>query len=62
MRFKDQASIENAFAVAGLRNGAIITDDENQVHEGIDTFYGYWTEENENRGLDYLADQVNKLL
>lgn len=42
MRFFSKDSANRAFAKAGLSNSATITDDKGTVHEGIDTFYGFF--------------------
>ena len=44
MHFKSLEAVEQAFAKVGLCNGAVITDDEGVIHEGIDTFYGFSTD------------------
>lgn len=57
MKFKNDESVKAAFAAAGLTNGAEITDDDGVRHEGIDTFYGFSTEEGEqeDKSLAFLA-------
>jgi hypothetical protein len=45
MRFKDKKSAEEAFLNAGPGNKMNITDDKGIVHEGIDAFYGFSTDE-----------------
>jgi|WetSurMetagenome_2_1015567.scaffolds.fasta_scaffold452712_2 hypothetical protein len=64
MRFNSIESATEAFRKAGLGNGISIKDDAGVVHEGIDTFYGFSEDEEEqgNRSLGYLAEQVNKVL
>jgi len=42
MMFRSEASAVRAFSRVGLRNGGTIVDDANVVHEGVDTFYGFW--------------------
>lgn len=42
MRFFDKKSATEVFVKAGLQNSATITDDHGVVHEGIDTFYGFF--------------------
>jgi hypothetical protein len=58
MRFRDKDSAEAAFDRAGLGH-THVTDDDAVVHEGVDTFYGFTTSEDEKRGLDYLARLVS---
>ncbi len=55
--FNSVESAEKVFQEAGLGNGVCITDDTGTVHTGLDTFYGFSTdaEEQGSRGLDYLA-------
>ena len=60
MQFESVESAAAAFQRAGLGNGVVITDDEGIQHEGLDTFYGFSTEqeEQESRSLGYLFDLV----
>lgn len=60
MQFHSQESAQAAFSAAGMTTGASITDDAGEVHEGIDTFYGFRQEDEERRGLLFLVDQFNK--
>jgi len=46
MSFKSRKSAEAAFQKAGLKLEACIVDDKGKVHEGVDTFYGYYVKEN----------------
>ena len=57
MFFRNKESATEAFAKVGLQNGAKIVDDKGNIHEGIDTFYGFSMdkEEQHDRGLKYLA-------
>ena len=57
MFFRNKENVIEAFAKAGLQNGAKIVDDKGNIHEGIDTFYGFSMdkEEQHDRGLKYLA-------
>lgn len=58
MRFKSRASASEAFRVAGLGH-LTMTDDAGDVHEGVDTFYGFWEAgKDERRSLGYLMAQV----
>lgn len=47
MHFRDLDSANATFAAAGLRNSAVIMDDEGVEHSQIDTFYGFSTSEEE---------------
>jgi hypothetical protein len=53
MRFKDKESAEQAFLKAGVGNKMNITDDKGVVHEGIDTFYGFSTDEKHKFGFGF---------
>ncbi|HVP24198.1 MAG TPA: hypothetical protein VMS77_09845 [Conexivisphaerales archaeon] len=60
MRFNDLTSAREAFAAVGLGNGMQIKDDAGDVHERIDTFYGFSEsdEEEHNRSLGFLLGQI----
>ncbi len=60
MKFYSAESAAKAFEEQGMRNGGIIQDDAGETHNGIDTFYGFWTDETENRGLGYLIDKLQQ--
>jgi hypothetical protein len=45
MSFRSKKSAETAFQKAGLNLEATIVDDKGKVHEGVDTFYGYFVKE-----------------
>lgn len=60
MQFHSVESAHAAFPKAGLDNGVTITDDAGVVHKGVDTFYGFRREEEEPRGLGFLAEQLNQ--
>lgn len=58
MYFKNRESAVEAFKKAGL-NYTSITDDAGQIHESVDTFYGFWEKGKEDgRGLDHLMKLV----
>lgn len=58
MLFNSKESALEAFKKAGL-NHTSITDDAGQVHENVDTFYGFWEKDKEDgRGLDHLMNLV----
>lgn len=61
LQFESVESATAAFQKAGLGNGVVITDDAGARHEGLDTFYGFSTEqeEQESRGLGFLVDLIN---
>lgn len=62
MQFESAESAAAAFQQAGLGNGIVIVDDAGVRHEGIDTFYGFSVQENEqaSRGLGYLIEKINE--
>ena len=64
MMFKSKESVEKAFSTVGVTNGATIMDDAGDVHNSIDTFYGFSVveEEQKGKGLGYLADLMRKRL
>lgn len=64
LQFKDLASANRAFNEAGLGNGISIKDDAGELHTGLDTFYGFSQDEEEqgDRSLGFLAEQVEKKL
>lgn len=45
MKFKSISSANKAFKKAGLGLSMTIVDDKGVTHEGIDTFYGFWLED-----------------
>jgi len=57
MFFRNKESVIEAFTKVGMQNSATIVDDKGNIHEGIDTFYGFSMdkEEQQDRGLKYLA-------
>lgn len=58
MLFSSRESALEAFKKAGL-NHTSITDDAGQIHESVDTFYGFWEKDKEDgRGLDHLMKLV----
>ena len=42
MIFVSEDSALRAFEKVGFRNGGTIVDDAGEMHEGIDSFYGFW--------------------
>lgn len=60
MQFEHVESATAAFQKAGLGDGIVITDDSGVRHEGLDTFYGFSTEQEaqESRSLGYLFGLV----
>lgn len=56
--FENVEAAEKAFAAAGLGSSVTIVDSTGALIEIVDTFYGFWLEDEEKRGLDYLVDQV----
>lgn len=58
MQFRSLDSAQKAFDAAGLGSGVAITDDAGEVHEGVDTFYGFRQSGEERRGLMFLVSQV----
>lgn len=60
LRFASKQSAVAAFREAGFSSSATITDDAGEVHQGIDTFYGFNPDkEGMKRLVDYLADTKN---
>lgn len=61
MKFKSRESAIAAFTKAGLGHGPV-TDDAGEVHDSVDTFYGFQEKakkgETPGRGLDYLFGLV----
>lgn len=58
LRFFSRESANAAFARVGLGHVTLI-DDAGDRHDGIDTFYGFWEKDTqEKRGLGYLMDLV----
>jgi len=57
MIFVSEESALKAFEKIGLRNGGTIVDDAGEVHEGIDTFYGFWRSETSHRTRDDEPDR-----
>ena len=62
MLFGDEESISKAFQNAGLTSIGVIVDDAGQVHESVDTFYGFWEDANESVANHSLQALVGKLL
>lgn len=58
VHFKNEAYIRDVFLEAGLISSTTFTDHNGVVHEGVDTFYGYTTDKDEHRGLDYIKSQL----
>lgn len=60
MRFADEKSAAAAFGAVGYGNNMTVVDDAGVAHTGLDTFYGFSAteDEQETRGLGYLADLV----
>ena len=60
LQFVDEASGQRAFEAAGLDSSATIVDDAGVSYSNIDTFYGFWSkdQEPEGRGLGYLVERV----
>ncbi len=60
LEFRDVESAARAFAKVGYGNGMEVEDDAGKKHTGLDTFYGFSTEEDEQseKSLGYLADKV----
>jgi len=61
MEFNSLQSAEEAFAKVGFGNGMSIVDDAGQEHGGVDTFYGFSTDEDEqsSRSLGYLVELIS---
>lgn len=61
MQFTSKESAQAAFDKVGMGNGKVIKDDAGAKHDGIDTFYGFSTTEEEQggRSLGYLMDLVS---
>lgn len=60
MQFESLESIQKAFEKAGFDVAATIVDDAGEVHEEVDTFYGYAQTQKEakDRSLGYLIGQI----
>ncbi len=58
MNFNSKENAVQTFNKAGLSSNATIVDDNNEIHKGVDTFYGFWTEDEEAHNLSWLADRV----
>lgn len=58
MHFFSKESAKKAFQQAGLSSSSTITDDAGDVHNSIDTFYGF--REGQANKLDYLIDLLRK--
>lgn len=57
LRFTDKQSAVAAFRTAGLDSSATIVDDAGDVHQGVDTFYGFNPDKDGMRRLvDYLIE------
>ena len=54
LAFKSKASARAAFQKAGLTSFGTITDDLGQVHEGVDTFYGFRLADEKPRSIPWL--------
>lgn len=57
LHFKSRESAVQAFEIAGCGNSVTVVDDLGVSHKGIDTFYGFWAEEND-KPLERLSDLV----
>lgn len=60
VQFESEDRLKEELTKLGLCNGGVLVDDAGVRHEGLDTFYGYSTDEEEarDRSLGYLAQQV----
>lgn len=58
MHFKSKASARAAFEKAGLTSIGYIVDDLGEMHEGVDTFYGFRGEAEPPRGIGYLMKRL----
>jgi hypothetical protein len=60
MQFQSVEAAQQAFAAVGLTSSGVIVDDAGERHEGVDTFYGFSTSEDEQdgRSLGYLVDRL----
>lgn len=61
MQFKDITSARKVFKELGHLD---ITDDAGNLHEGVDTFYGFEVDEDRqlDKGLDYLVNRLGDLV
>lgn len=57
VQFQTEERLQEALAKMGLTSNGVLVDDAGQKHTGLDSFYGYSTDNEEARGrsLGYLA-------
>lgn len=60
MQFKSLKSARAAFEKVGYGHFDMV-DDASVTHKGIDTFYGFWQEEEKRPGLAELAEKAGIL-